>query len=163
MLLLLASVSLSPPSRSQSDFSQVPGALIRQLQTHPSSLRSPQAGSGEGLPGPSWPLPPALPVVTNSYLFPLRRLNERMNVNLFICENLLLFFFHFVLFGGFSFFWFVFFSVCLLRERGLPRGCLGSPHWERPEAAARAVPASRSLAHSVSHMHFFFQNWDPSC
>ncbi|XP_032321650.1 far upstream element-binding protein 2 isoform X2 [Camelus ferus] len=91
------------------------------------------------------------------------RLNERMNVNLFICENLLLFFFHFVLFGGFSFFWFVFFSVCLLRERGLPRGCLGSPHWERPEAAARAVPASRSLAHSVSHMHFFFQNWDPSC
>lgn len=50
---------------------------------------------------------------------------NRMNVNFFICENLLLFFFHFVLFGGF--FSFVFFSVCLSRERWLPRGVLGEP------------------------------------
>lgn len=86
---------------------------------------------------------------------------NRMNVNFFICENLLLFFFHFVLFGGF--FSFVFFRLFVERAMAAKGGCQGSPPCEwlggRGAGSARL---SLSCSFCVSHMLFFFQNWDPS-
>lgn len=84
---------------------------------------------------------------------------NRMNVNFFICENLLLFF-HFVLFGGF--FLVSFFSSVWRESDGCRGGCGGALTVSGSEVTARATPGSRSLAHSVCLTCFFsFQNSDP--
>lgn len=78
---------------------------------------------------------------------------NRMNVNFFICENLLLFFFHFVLFGGF--FLFVFFRLFVERAMAAKGGAGGALPVSGLGVVAQAVPGSRSLAHSVCLMRFF--------
>lgn len=67
---------------------------------------------------------------------------NRMNVNFFICEKSLFFFLHFVLFGGFLF-CFVFYLVCLVRERW-PPGVPGSP---RSEGLGLSLSSSLCVLH----------------
>lgn len=76
---------------------------------------------------------------------------NRMNVNFFICENSIIFFF--ILFCLGALFCLVF-SVCLVRKRWLPWGVQGSPlcEWLGGQCPARAL----SLTVCVSHALFFF-------
>lgn len=79
---------------------------------------------------------------------------NRMNVNFFICENSFICFVWGLFFLGFAFF------SHLLGERAMAAMVgTGEPSLSGLEVRA----GSRSLAHSVSHVLFFFQNWDPSC
>lgn len=85
---------------------------------------------------------------------------NRMNVNFFICENLLLFF-HFVLFGGF--FLVSFFSSVWRESDGCRGGCGGAlTEWLGGRCTGNAgLSLSRSFC--VSHMLFFLSKFGSLC
>lgn len=163
--------SCSCPSSAAATAASKEQSVTLNLAGQFTNTSSPAPALARGVPAP--PLchqhPSSLPVAVPSPPRSDRFLSSlsagsmnRMNVNFFICENLL-FFFPFCSVSGLFFvclcfyFCFVFiFPVCLARERRLPWGC-GEPGGRGSEVAARAHGLSLSRSLCVSHVLFSFK------